>query len=49
VSTESDRRKILRDVRSARYPEDRHTMIGLAVIRGLALVALAGLVLIAVL
>jgi hypothetical protein len=45
VSIESDRRAILRN--AAGNPADRPAMIGLAVVRGLALVALAGLVLIA--
>ncbi|BCB78372.1 hypothetical protein GCM10022251_30440 [Phytohabitans flavus] len=48
VSVESDRRKIVRDAWSARHcAEDRSAMIGLSVIRGLALAILAVLILVA--
>ncbi|MFD0743067.1 hypothetical protein ACFQ1L_15725 [Phytohabitans flavus] len=48
MSVESDRRKIVRDAWSARHcAEDRSAMIGLSVIRGLALAILAVLILVA--
>jgi hypothetical protein len=50
VSIDSDRREIIRRAWSAgQCPQDRAAMIGLAIVRGLALVSLGFLVLVAVL